>query len=55
MRIGLGILVAVLLTVPRISTAQAQAQTPPGPPNPPRMYVDVNLLGYADPEDFVDE
>ena len=47
MRIRLGILVAVLLTVPRISAAQAP--TPPGPPQLPRVYVDVNLFGYADP------
>src|SRR6187200_1835098 len=47
MRIGLGILVALLLTVPRISAAQAQ--TPPGPPQLPRIYIDVNLLGYVSP------
>jgi len=47
MRIGLGVLVAVLLTVPRISAAQAQAMY--GPPKLPRIYVDVNLIGYADP------
>jgi len=47
MRIGLGILVAVVLSAPRISAAQAL--TPPGQPPPPRIYVDVNLLGYADP------
>ena len=48
MRIGLGILVAVLLT-------RAPNQRGPGPDNDraaaklPRVYVDVNLLGYADP------
>jgi hypothetical protein len=47
MRIGLGILVALLLTVPRISAAQTLP--PPGPPQLPRIYMDVNLLGYADP------
>ena len=47
MRIGMGILVAVLLSVPRISAAQALKT--PGPPPLPRVYVDVNLLGYADP------
>jgi len=47
MRIGLGILVALLLTVARISAAQAQ--TPPGPPQLPRIYMDVNLLGYVSP------
>lgn len=47
MRIGLGILVAVLLCVPRISTAQALKT--PEPPQLPRVYLDVNLFGYADP------
>ena len=50
MRIGLGILVAVLLTVPRISAAQAPA-TPVAPPELPRTYLDVNFLGYADPHE----
>ena len=48
MRTGLGILVAVLLTVPQISAAQALTPNPP-PPKLPRIYVDVNFLGYADP------
>jgi hypothetical protein len=47
MRIGIVVFVAVLLTVPRISAAQAPAIS--GPPQLPRGYVDVNLLGYADP------
>jgi hypothetical protein len=47
MRIGLPILVTVLLTLPRISAAQALKT--PGPPQLPRVYVDVNLLGYTDP------
>ena len=47
MRIGLGILVAALLTVPRISAAQAL--TIYEPPKLPRIYLDVNLLGYVYP------
>lgn len=49
MRIGLGVLVAVLLAVPRIGAAQALA-TYGQPPAPlPRIYMDVNLLGYVEP------
>ena len=48
MRFRLGILVTVLLTVPQISAAQAVA-TNVAPPQLPRIYLDVNLLGYADP------
>jgi hypothetical protein len=48
MRIRLAILVAVLLSVPRISQAQAPATTG-APPQLSRVYVDVNLLGYGDP------
>ena len=47
MRIELAILIAALSTVPRIS--EAQAPTPSAPPQLPRIYMDVNLLGYADP------
>jgi hypothetical protein len=47
MRIGLGIFVALSLTLPRISAAQALKA--PGAPQLPRVYVDVNLVGYADP------
>ena len=47
MRIRLAILVAVFLTVPRISAAQALKIYEP--PKLPRIYVDVNLFGYADP------
>jgi hypothetical protein len=47
MRFELALLVPLLLTVPRIS--EAQAPTLPAPPQLPRIYVDVNLLGYADP------
>ena len=43
MRIGLGILLAAFMSVPRISAAQTS-----GPPALPRVYVDVNLFGYAD-------
>jgi hypothetical protein len=48
MRIRLVVLVAALLTVPRISTAQTPV-TKATSPTLPRVYVDVNLLGYADP------
>lgn len=47
MRIVVATLVTVLLSVPRISAAQAP--TTVAPPQLPRFYVDVNLLGYADP------
>lgn len=43
MRIGLGILLAIFLAVPRTSTAQTKE-----PPPLPRFYADVNLVGYAD-------
>jgi len=45
--LAIWLFLAVFLTLPRISAAQAL--TPPGPPKLPRIYVDVNLLGYADP------
>src|SRR6187455_264421 len=48
MRIRIGVLVAVLLAVPRISAAQVPAPNA-ARPELPRLYVDVNLLGYADP------
>src|SRR6187549_3262757 len=48
MRTELGILAALLLTLPRISAAQVSPTTG-APPNLPRIYMDVNLLGYADP------
>ena len=48
MRISLGILLAVLLTVPRISSAQTPPTTGTAP-TVSRIYVDVNLFGYADP------
>jgi hypothetical protein len=47
MRIAVGALVAVLLTVPRISAAQVQTSS--AVPQLPRVYADVNLFGYADP------
>ena len=47
MRAELAILVSAFLTVPQISAAQAL--TPPGQPTLPRIYLDVNFFGYADP------
>jgi hypothetical protein len=47
MRIRPALLVAVFLTLPRLSAAQAP--TSPGPAQLPRTYVDVNFLGYANP------
>ena len=44
MRILVGILIAVLLMVPQLSAAQAP--TTSGTPQLPRVYVDVNLLGF---------
>jgi hypothetical protein len=48
MRIRLGFLVTVLLVVPRISAGQ-ELPTKAAAPELPRIYMDVNLFGYADP------
>jgi len=48
MRSGLGILLAILLAVPGNSAAQTLAAGGTPPPLP-RIYLDVNLLGYANP------
>ena len=42
------VVLAVAFGVPRISTAQTQA-TGPTLPQLPRIYMDVNLFGYANP------
>ena len=47
MRIGLGMTLAVLLSLPRICAAQTSGFQ--GPPPLPRWYVDVNVLGYGAP------
>jgi hypothetical protein len=47
--LALWLALAVVFAVPRISAAQAPVTNPPPPPGFARFYVDVNLLGYADP------
>ena len=47
-RFAFWVVLAIVFAMPRISAAQGPA--PAGaPPQLPRVYMDVNLLGYADP------